>query len=269
MMKLASLWIGDRLGPIEVLSAQSVLASGHEFTIFAYGPIDNVPDGIEVRQAEPIFSGEKVLRYPINGWPSIHSNLFRYQMLARGGYTWVDLDVLVLRPFEFDTDHVFGFEEGGSVNNAVLGLPPGSEVLERLLSFTPDMRGYPPQATPKERRKLWLKSFGRGARLQHWGHGATGPKALTYFLTETGRIADAQPHDVFYPVSWDDHPRLVAPDDLSVEDLPESACAVHLWGSHVRRVMKWKHGGAIPESSFLGQMVQRLGPPQLSRRNPD
>lgn len=79
-MKLASLWIGERLGPIEILSAQSFLASGNDLTIFTYGPLADVPEGVDVRDAEPVLSGNRILRYPGSGSPAVHADLFRYRI---------------------------------------------------------------------------------------------------------------------------------------------------------------------------------------------
>lgn len=269
MNRIASLWIGDRLGPLEILSAQSFLATGHSMTIFAYGPLADVPDGVRVLDAEPVFSGERILRYPGNGWPSIHSNLFRYAMLERFDHVWSDLDVIALRPFEFASPYVFGFERNGSVNNAILGLPNGSPTLSHLRRFGPGDRGYPPDADKWQRRRLWLRSLGRGMGIEHWGHGATGPRAVTHFLRETGEIMHAQPAEAFYPVPWEDHARIVAPGAINLDMLPRSARAIHLWGSHVRRVMKWRYRGQIPRDSLLGQLRERHGPARLSDRTPD
>jgi len=267
-MKLASLWIGDRLGPIEILSAQSFVAAGNDLTIFAYGPLADVPEGVEVRDAEPILSGKRILRYPHNGWPSIHSNLFRYAMLAQTEYMWCDLDVFALRRFDFSNRHVFGYAAEGRVNNAILSLPSDSPTLARLLVLSPETRGYPPDASYWDRGKLWLGSLGRGARLEHWGHGATGPRALTHFLRESGEIHLAQPTEVFYPVSWEDHAKLVAPDVLEPAEFEKGSYAIHLWGSHIRRVMKWRYRGEIPAKSLLGKLAARLGEARPTIRTP-
>lgn len=267
-MKVASLWIGDRLGEIEQISARSFLATGHSLTVFAYGPLRDVPEGVEVRDAEPIFSGKRILRYPGNGWPSVHSNLFRYAMLAESDYIWSDLDVFALRQFEFQSRHVFGYEEKGRVNNAVLALPPDSPTLKRLLEFSPEMRGYPPDATPWQRRKIWLRSLGRGVGVEAWGHGATGPRGLTHFLNETGEIDRALPEEAFYPVPWRDHAAIVKPGAIDPDGFPESSFAIHLWASQARRVMRRRYRGELPPSSLLGRLAARLGPVRLKDRIP-
>jgi len=267
-MKLASLWIGDRLGPIEILSAQSFLAAGNELTIFAYGPLADVPEGVEVRDAEPVLSGEKILRYPFHGWPSLHSNLFRYAIIATGEYVWVDLDVLALKAFRFDTPYVFGWENETSVNGAVLGLPPASPALAEFLKYKVDTIGFPPVMTTWQKRKLWLRSLGRGTEIEKWGHAAIGPKAVTHFLTKSGEIAHAMPREAFYPVPWEDTSKLVAPGAIDPDAMPPESYGVHLWGFQIKRAIKWRRGGTIPPDSFVGAHAARLGSPKLRQVSP-
>lgn len=263
-MKLASLWIGDRLGPIEILSAQSFLAAGNDLTIFAYGPLADVPEGVEVRDAEPILSGEFIARYGDTGWPSHHSNLFRYALLQKGGPLWVDLDLIALGEMHFDTPHVFAYEVPPTiVNGAVLGLPKDSPALAALAELRPTTVGFPPDVRWDKRLWMSLVSGGKGVPIGTWPHTTTGPRALTHHLKATGEITRALPMETFYPFAWNEVDRFTTPGRLRPSDIPKACVALHLWGFHIKRRIRRRHGGKIPPDSYLGSVRRELGPAKL------
>lgn len=265
---VATLWIGDRLGEIEQLSARSFLDTGHDLTIYAYGPLEGVPDGATVRDAAAIFPGEPILRYRGKGSPSLHANLFRYAMIAATGELWVDLDIVALRPFAFADPQVFGMEAPGLVNNAVLRLPKDSPTLARLRAFRADTRGVPPDAGLLARAATWLSTAGRGRPITAWSHGATGPRALTAYLRETGEIAKALPQTAFYPVPWQETRRLVTARGLTDGEIPPECHGVHLWGFHLRRALARLPGRRAEEGSFVARASDRLIPRELRRLIP-
>ena len=55
---LATLWVGERLGPIELASAESFLRMGNALTVYSYAPIVNLPPGVQARTCR----GTAVLR---------------------------------------------------------------------------------------------------------------------------------------------------------------------------------------------------------------
>lgn len=200
MREIASFWAGDRLGPIETASARSFLRQGHRLTVYSPAPIANLPEGVEGRDAAEVMPSDRILVYRREGTPSIHANLFRYALLARTEAVWVDLDLLALRPLDIPGDWIFGWESERHVNNAVLRLPLASATLRALLALGPDTVGFPDYLRGLERAKLWLRTLGRGTTIDRWPWGATGPKALTHALRQTGEIRHALPVAAFYAV---------------------------------------------------------------------
>jgi len=132
--KFNSLWIGDELGYIERLSIRSALALGHSFTIYSYKPerLRGVPSGAEIRDAHEVSSNESLTRYFNDRWAALGTDFFRYALLEKGLGYWVDLDVLFLKPFDFENEYVFGWEHESSINGAILRLPPRCEMLDQL-----------------------------------------------------------------------------------------------------------------------------------------
>ena len=255
MADLASFWIGDRLGPIEVASLQSFLRFGDHMTLYCVGNVAGVPKGVECRPASEIMPCDNILRHRKTGSPALHSDLFRYQLLARTDKIWVDLDVIALKPFDFPTPWVFGYESPLEINGAVLRLPRESAALQALLALTPETRGLPEYLSGFRRWKYWLKGMGRGLPIDRWPWGALGPRALTYYLRKTGEIAHALPVSAFYSVPLTETRRFLDPGGLTPDELPSDAWAVHLWAKELRGALATHHGGQVPRGSFLDRLL--------------
>lgn len=110
-----SLWIGDKLSVNELLTLRSFVAHGHDFVLWSYSDLSaNLPDGVELRDANRIIPFSRAFRYPSKGfldwgkgsWGGF-SDIFRYQLLHEYGGWWVDMDVTCLRPFDFDSPYFF------------------------------------------------------------------------------------------------------------------------------------------------------------------
>lgn len=57
---IQSLWVHGRLSPMERLCIRSFLAHGHEFHLYAYGPLEGVPEGTRVVDAREILPEDRV-----------------------------------------------------------------------------------------------------------------------------------------------------------------------------------------------------------------
>jgi hypothetical protein len=99
--RLASLWVGSRLNWVSRLTILSAQALGHPFTLYVYPGFWGAPPGVDVRDAGPILPLREVKAHRSNGSFALPSNLFRYRLLQREAVTWVDLDVVVLKPLDF------------------------------------------------------------------------------------------------------------------------------------------------------------------------
>ena len=101
---IQSLWIGDDLSNLEKLCVQSFLDHGHEFHLYTYADIGGIPSGAIVKDGNDILPADKIFRYK-RGSTAGFSNRFRYELLAKFGGWWVDMDTVCLNPFDF-TDEI-------------------------------------------------------------------------------------------------------------------------------------------------------------------
>ena len=126
MSKIASFFWGS-LSRLEWVCLNSFIKNGFLVDLYTCGPM-NVPEGVRLKDAGEFIDCSNIMLYGSGaksgaGSPSLTSNIFRYRLLrsSRDCY-WVDTDMLCLQNFKFEGDYTFGFERGGIINSAILGV---------------------------------------------------------------------------------------------------------------------------------------------------
>jgi hypothetical protein len=226
---IQSLWIGKELGKMEVLSIRSFLSRGHEYHLYIYDGVNNIPEGATVKNAEDVIPGNDIF-YIANSYAGF-SNLFRYKLLFEKAGFWADMDVICLRPFVFDGPYTLATERVQNsldvqIASCVLGIrEKGSELMRLCL---------------ERARQVDFANY-------RWG--VIGPKLLTQAVRELGLQSHTYPPDAFCPVDWWDWSHYTRPD-FRLEK-PDSY-ALHLW-HHM-----WNRNGVDKNSSFPNSVYERL-----------
>lgn len=109
------LWIGTSLSPVELLCIKSFQANGHEFHLWVYDAIETtLPENTVIEDASKIIPRENVFCYKYSnqfghgkGSYAGFSDIFRYKLLYDYGGWWVDMDVVCLKPLDFEDPYVF------------------------------------------------------------------------------------------------------------------------------------------------------------------
>lgn len=256
MANLATLWIGDRLGLIEQASARSFLAHGDSLTIYTYGPVQNIPEGVHTRDANEILPTQRILEKSKS--PALHSDIFRYQMVGKTNEIWVDLDIIALRPFEFSTEYIIGFQSENSINGAVFHLPQNSPTLKTLLEFTPNHTGMPPGLSGFRKTRYYIKNLlSGGLTLEQWPWGSLGPAIITDLMIRNNEAQYALPIHSFYPVSHQQAEKILIPKALQLTDIEKNSWAIHLWANKIKRLIKENYNGQVEKHSLLDQIIIR------------
>lgn len=136
---IQSLWIGDSLSIIEQLCIKSYIHHGHEFHLYTYQSIDNIPEGTIIKDATEIIPREDIFTVS-SGWGkgsyTAFANLFRYKLLLDRGGWWVDTDIICIKPIDITEELVIATSYEGKwgvcANNCVLRSLPGNKLMERL-----------------------------------------------------------------------------------------------------------------------------------------
>src|SRR5208337_137257 len=100
---IQGLWFGEPLSTLERLCMKSFMANGHEFHLYTYEALQDVPQGVVVKDANEIVPQTRIKEFR---WFAGFSDFFRYSMLWKGGW-YVDMDVVCLRPLNFESEYTF------------------------------------------------------------------------------------------------------------------------------------------------------------------
>jgi hypothetical protein len=246
---IATLWIGEALGPVERACLKSVIRQGHSLSLYCYRRPEGVPAGIEIRDAAEILPEDRIIRHE-SGSVALFANWFRYELQRRGLGTWVDCDVYLVAPLESALPYLFGEQGPGSINVGVFRAPPDSPLLPPLLALFEERRvpHWLPWR-PKLSAYARLLTSGRsGLSKMPWG--SAGPRAASALAKELGLFRLAAPRDVLYPVHWRDAEWIRDPA-LSLDDMitPRTLC-VHIWNQQIKH---FKDRPA-PPGSFLARL---------------
>jgi len=228
-------WIGDRLGPLERACIRSVVRQGHPLALYCYQPPSGIPELVEIRDAEQILPQSRVMRHK-RGSVALFSDWFRYELQKRALGTWLDTDVYLLKALDIPGPYILAEYEPGKINGSILRLPADSPMVPALLApfesaTMPDWlpwRSY----VPGRLRQLMT---GR-VDLSRLAWGSVGTYALTALAHRFGLASQAQPPDVFHPVSWR-NAHWIADPTISLEQIITGrTIGIHLWNECIKDI---------------------------------
>ena len=272
---IAALWMQGPLSFLEQLCLKSFVDAGHKVVLYHYGPLENVPEGIELGDANEFLPQTNFLQHERTGSPALHSDLFRYKMLEKSDNTiWADTDAYCMRPFETETGHFYGWESDKHINGGVLGLPKDSPTLKALLEFTSDEFAIPTYYGEEYERELeQKKAAGNPVHASEQPWGVWGPHAVTHFLHETGEARFAFPQEVLYPFTFKDRRKMLKRNFDVSPYVTDNTRSVHLYGRRMRMRLVEKEGGAPHPKSLLGSLLRKhdidpFAAPIMTRHKP-
>ncbi|HEY2414343.1 MAG TPA: capsular polysaccharide synthesis protein [Pirellulaceae bacterium] len=227
-----ALWIGQ-LSPVERLCLGSFASQGHPVHLYAYEEIENLPAGITLQDAAQILPRSLIFKNQLGkgkGSLAAFSDLFRFKlMLDRGGW-WVDADIFCLKPFDFTTPYVFGFE-GAGVASGVIKMPRGCGLAERCFDLA---RRVDPATI------VWIELV----------------KILDAAIRDLRLLDYVLPQHTFSPIDWREIPKFVT--GRKTFAIPENSHAVHLYNEMWRRHHLDKHR-RYPANSILNILRRHAG----------
>ena len=104
---IQGLWVGNELSVMEQLSIASFLRNGHEYHLYVYEDVKNIPPGTTIKDGNEILPASRIFQYKQQASYAGFSNFFRYKLVLERGGWWVDTDTICLKPFDFDAEYVF------------------------------------------------------------------------------------------------------------------------------------------------------------------
>jgi hypothetical protein len=214
--------------------------------LFAYHEIPNLPDGIEVLDGNTVLPRAHLERF--GRFTVQFSDWFRWRLLGERGGTWVDTDMLCLRPFRFTQDLVFGNESDGQPNTAVLKVPKGHALAE----FCDVRCAAPNRWRPEDDwafRRVKLGRYLKGNRPWAIAWGETGgPVGILRAVRALGIAHLAVPFTWFYPIHWLQAGSLFDATLARDHSFFADSYGVHIWNSHLYKVGLGSNGPFDPQS---------------------
>ena len=237
-ISFASFWNGARISGYEAACISSFLVHGHDFTLYSYGEIENLPAGVTKGDARDITDEADLTRFRINGRANLShfSDLFRYELFEHSDHAWVDMDMMALRPVDLSpADDLLAREDAKTLCGAVMRLAGKPTELTSLIAKTKAMR---------DRDLIW---------------GATGPRLLTSVFNRQSVFKKAHAPEFFFPIHYDDSWKMLLPEfkDECVE-LCRSAFTVHFWNDRLVKIGVWKDY-CPPIGSFMESYFRAYG----------
>jgi len=260
--EVGTLWIGGALSWMEILCLKSFVDAGQKITLFSYEDIPNVPEGVIRRDGREIIDTDNFMKYEKKDSFALFADLFRLHMIkACPGMIWIDTDVYCHAPMTYESDYVFGFELPGGerVNNAILGMPADSALLDAMITFTNDHYAIPEFLRPKLQEE-YRAAAAQGAPVhvsqQPWG--VWGPMMVTHFVHKLGLLDKVQPMEAFYPVPFPERTRMIRKAEKVEARFTPATTAVHLWASN-KRELGLRFNGVPRAGSYLAKILEKHG----------
>jgi hypothetical protein len=206
------LWIGEELSLNEILCITSFIHNSHEFHLYVYGNVKNIPSECIIKDANEIIPESEIFYYSeaqsISGKkrPTAFSNMFRYKLLYdKGGY-WVDMDMICIKYLRFNDQYVFSsestFSRSQTVNAGIIKCPPKSDFAKYCYEVC------------KNKDKSTLK----------WGE--IGPKLVCEAIEKYKLQGYVKPWNYFCPIGYDRLNELITPTKIRID--MDWYC-IHLW----------------------------------------
>ena len=212
---------------MEQLSVASFLQHGHEYHLYVYDAVKNVPAGVVIKDANEILPASRIFQYKHQASYAGFANYFRYKLLLERGGWWVDTDVVCLKPFDFADEYVFASEndvKGDAISSGVIKAPARSEVMAYA----------------------WEVCDTKDPQQLKWGE--TGPRLMTEAVGRFSLEQYKKPCHYFNPVDYMDWRRVL--DAETDRLLHEDSYAIHLWNEMWRAAGQDKNARYDPKCLY-------------------
>jgi len=218
---IQGLWVGNELSVMEQLSIASFLRNGHEYQLYVYDDLKNIPSGTTIKDGNEILPASRIFQYKQQASYSGFSNFFRYKLVLERGGWWVDTDTICLKTFDFEAEYVFSSEFAMGevfINSGIFKAPPGSDVMSYA----------------------WRVCESKDPERIIWGE--TGPRLMAAAVREFSLESYTQAPEVFCPIGYADWHKVLEPDaELKLSD---RSYAIHLWNE------RWRAAGQDKNATY-------------------
>ena len=128
---IQSLCLNNKLNLNEFVCIMSFIKNGHEFHLYTYDQVENVPTECTIKNANEILQIDKFPLDKKNSNEAIFFNIFCYKLLYEKGNYWIKLDMICNQYFNFNELYIFSSEKTNHntelINTKIIKCPLKSE----------------------------------------------------------------------------------------------------------------------------------------------
>lgn len=203
-MIIQGLWIGNRLTQFEHNSIKSWLNNGFTYHLYTYYPVENIPDGVIVKDARDILPENEIFYY--NNAITPFSDYFRFKLLYEKAGAWTDCDIYCINKFSTLEDYLFISErtiKTGAFKSIKPIKPINSFIYVKntkdkfILDMLNNCIKYKKQILEQTEIKHHCKNEGLSA--MHWGAGI---KLFNKLIIKHNLEQYVQTSKFAFPVEW-------------------------------------------------------------------
>lgn len=241
MIVVQSLWIDPVLGEHQRICIDSFIKMGHEYHLYTYKRVDNVPEEVLIKDANEILPEKLIFKDLFNSYATF-SDWFRIQLLHDKGGWWVDCDMLCMRPFDIDWPYVFATEleiiqadeKITHICNCVIKMPKENVVAKTIL------------------QKINARLAVSDPRQIKWTE--IGAKYLTTEIVTHNLFDFVVDSRVFCPFDYSNFKAIATHENIVLDEI---TYGIHLWN----KMWEWDFSSPMAEmtaNSFLHQYIWDL-----------
>lgn len=243
MITVSGLWIGKALSEIEQMSIKSFLQNNYNYDLYIYEPVENIPEGTNVKDANEILPSSEIFAYKNSSFSAV-SNIFRFQLLYQKKAIWVDLDIICTKFYDFNKDkYLFITEPDKTYKTEKLGSCIMKIPQNDIIAFDAIER------CKREKEKVLKGEI-------VWG---IGPRTVKFIVDKYALQQYVKPWK-FSNCCANKHFECIIDPNFkeegeyfnSVSKIPKENHFIHLWNEYMRRNNIDKNG--IPENTFLKEL---------------
>jgi len=158
-MDICTFWFGERLRFIDRVCLASQIMSGQRVKLYSYKPVENVPLGVEMCDAEPILPLKTLARLDPD-FPHFKpsrtivqlSDFFRIMLMKYEQGVWLDTDVYLIKPFVPERQKIWLARENRQrLGVSALYLPPDNPIISEFERYLEGTNPVPPWLGFKKR----------------------------------------------------------------------------------------------------------------------
>ncbi|AUS54135.1 hypothetical protein CX678_05750 [Brucella melitensis] len=269
-MDICMFWYGSRLRDVDRICLASMVMTGQRVKLFAYAPIENVPPGVELHDAESILP-ETAFKRLDPAYPNFHtqltvvqfSDIFRIILMKYQQGVWLDTDVYLLKQFHPDPDKPYLARENRSrVGVSALYLPHDHPIIHEFEDY---MAATDPPPTwlglrRGKLRPLYYRLIHKEVTPASIGITVFGNDGISRLARKYGIFKDAAPQENFY--YW------VGKEATRIYDPAYGLTPIHhpeFIGFHIHK--KHKEVVSFQPGSFYMWAIDRVRPLLESKEN--